>query len=121
MFTPDIREPNNEDFQKVSAAYAKFMGEPCPEFAVGGGTDAKGYTFLLAAGPLFSDRVGPPINYHGIGEGSPLDDMQKSTLILYNAIANEIEGNYSQPAKHNRLKARTEGRPEAFKGHRFNF
>ncbi|MEQ9369033.1 MAG: hypothetical protein RIG63_08370 [Coleofasciculus chthonoplastes F3-SA18-01] len=92
------------------------------EFAVGGGTDAKGYTFLLAAGPLFSDRVGPPINYHGIREGAPLDAMNKSTQILYNVMVNEIEIEPSEATLElYRSRANKSKLPQAFKGHQFNF
>lgn len=123
IFAPDIRVPsNNEDFQKVFAAYEAVMEKDCPQFAVGGGTDAKGYTYLIAAGPLFSDRVGPPINYHGIGEGAPLEDMEKSTQILYNVMVNEIEDyNSESTEKNDGLNANIGRRPKAFKGHKFSF
>lgn len=92
MFGPDIRVPDtNPDYLKVEEAYEKAMGMKPPRYAIGGGTDAKGYTFLLAVGPLMAKELGPPINYHGIGEGAPKADLCKSTEILFNLFKYEIE------------------------------
>ena len=61
-FGPDIRS--------VDRAFQDVMGTSCPEIAIGGGTDAKGNRQLIAAGALFTQKLGPPINFHGISDGS---------------------------------------------------
>eukprot|EP00177_Eucheuma_denticulatum_P005667 GFKZ01010317.1.p1 GENE.GFKZ01010317.1~~GFKZ01010317.1.p1 ORF type:complete len:635 (+),score=107.60 GFKZ01010317.1:27-1907(+) len=84
LFAPDIRVPDtNEMYQKSERAFREVMGVDPPRLAIGGGTDAKGNVSVLALGPLFDMRLGPPINYHGISEGSPMIDMRKSTEIMY--------------------------------------
>lgn len=99
---PDVRLPQGESFQRVSSAYQRVMGVTCPARAIGGGTDAKGDTHLIAAGALFSDSMGPPINFHGFNEGAPVDDLKRGALVLYRLFADEIEaaGNpVKQPKK----------------------
>ncbi|NEQ96840.1 MAG: M20 family metallopeptidase [Cyanothece sp. SIO2G6] len=120
LFGPDIRLPDtNEEFQRLDAAYREATGEPCPQLAIGGGTDAKGYLFLLAAGPLFDRRMGPPINYHGINEGAPLTTMDDSTRILYSVMHKEVT-DFAAPSVQNRFsqqRDRRGQRPASFKGH----
>lgn len=73
IFAPDIRLPDtNPFFGSVNKAFEEVMGYSSPRFAIGGGSDGKGYTFLLGMGPLFAPNMGYPINYHGIKEGAPL-------------------------------------------------
>ncbi|PXF46460.1 hypothetical protein BWQ96_03785 [Gracilariopsis chorda] len=92
IFGPDIRDPEqNENYQKAIAAYMNVMKEKPKLLAIGGGTDAKGITTLIAMGPLFDTRMGMPISYHGINEGAPIIDMKRSTEILYNVFAEELE------------------------------
>ncbi len=74
----------------LSQGYQDIMGYACPEIATGGGTDAKGHVTLLAAGALFSDDFGPPINYHGLNEGAPVDDLRQSALILYHVLLRQV-------------------------------
>lgn len=89
---PDIRTPdNNPNYLMVERAYREVRGVSPPRAAIGGGTDAKGYTFLLAAGALFSNAMGPPINYHGINEAAPIADLNLSTKILYRVIEMQIQ------------------------------
>lgn len=90
--TPDIRNPNNPYFAKVRSAFAKVMGSdvPFPQKAIGGGTDTKGHPELLAAGPLFTDTIGPPVNLHGLNEGVPIKDLRNSARILYHLLSDEI-------------------------------
>lgn len=91
IFAPDIRTPDsNEHFKVVEAAYKKVVGNYPERFAIPGGTDAKGYKFLLAVGPLFTTNIGPPINYHGIEEGAPVNDLRVSTKILYEVMSSEL-------------------------------
>lgn len=88
---PDIRTPDsNPNYLKVERAYREVRGFNPPRGAIGGGTDAKGYTFLLAAGALFSHAMGPPINYHGISEAAPITDMELSTKVLYRIMELEV-------------------------------
>ncbi len=90
---PDIRWPDaNVNFQRIEKAYREIVGVNPPRYAIGGGTDAKGYTFLLAVGALFSTAMGPPVNYHGISEGAPITDMEISTNVLYRVMELEIRG-----------------------------
>ncbi|WNG16967.1 M20/M25/M40 family metallo-hydrolase [Cystobacter fuscus] len=91
-YPPDVRLPEGNAFQRVSSAFEKALGEQCPRWAIGGGTDAKGNTNLIAAGALFTEKMGPPINYHGINEGAPVEDLRKSADILYNLFKDEVEG-----------------------------
>ena len=88
---PDIRLPEGESFRKVARAYKEVMGEPTPARAIGGGTDAKGHNELIAAGALFTDRLGPPINFHGINEGAPVEDLKKGARIIYRLFVDETE------------------------------
>ena len=90
-FGPDVRLPSNAQFSRVNQAYKTVMGEDCPFMGIGGGTDAKGHPELLAVGSLFAPELGPPINFHGINEGAPLEHLKRSTQILYHAVKNEIE------------------------------
>jgi succinyl-diaminopimelate desuccinylase len=89
-YAPDVRNPNNPNMVKVLRAYKKVTGQASDLVAVGGGTDAKGHPELLAVGPLFLDRLGPPVNYHGINEGAPIDDLETSAKILYRLIVDEV-------------------------------
>ena len=90
--TPDIRDPGNSRFAKLRAAFEKVMGKdvPFPLHAIGGGTDTKGHPELLAAGPLFSGDIGPPVNLHGVNEGVPIKDLRNSARILYHLLVEEI-------------------------------
>jgi succinyl-diaminopimelate desuccinylase len=88
---PDIRRPDGPTFSKVSSAYQEVMGEPCPALAIGGGTDAKGQVKFLAAGALFGDHLGPPINFHGINEGAPVRELAQGAKILCRLIDQEIQ------------------------------
>jgi len=92
VFPPDIRLPEGRTFQRVSRAFRQVMNEQCPARAIGGGTDAKGNTNLIAAGALFTENMGPPINYHGFNEGAPVEDLRKSADILYGLLADEVTG-----------------------------
>jgi succinyl-diaminopimelate desuccinylase len=92
VYPPDVRLPEGNAFQRVNAAFEKARGEPCPARAIGGGTDAKGNTNLIAAGALFTEKMGPPINYHGFNEGAPVEDLRKSADILYRLMTDEVEG-----------------------------
>ena len=89
---PDIRLPENESFSIVADAYMRVMGEPTPARAIGGGTDAKGNNTLIAAGALFTDELGPPINFHGINEGAPVEDLKNGARIIYRLFVDQIEG-----------------------------
>ena len=89
-FGPDIRSVDNPAYMKVDRAFQDVMGRSCPEIAVGGGTDAKGNLQLIAAGALFTQNLGPPINFHGINEGVPVGDLQDSAKILYQLMRNEF-------------------------------
>lgn len=60
--------------------------------AIGGGTDAKGHPELIAAGALFEANMGHPVNFHGISEAAPWQDLKDSGRILYQLIKNDIEG-----------------------------
>lgn len=94
--TPDIRDTESPNFQFVNNAYRKVMGEDCPAQAIGGGTDAKGYLPLIAAGPMLGRIAGPPVNYHGINEAVPLAMLLKSTEILYELAKEKILASQSQ-------------------------
>ena len=89
---PDIRLTENESFSTVAEAYLQVMGEPTPARAIGGGTDAKGHNTLIAAGALFTDELGPPINFHGINEGAPVEDLKNGARIIYRLFVDQIEG-----------------------------
>jgi succinyl-diaminopimelate desuccinylase len=89
-FGPDIRSVDNPAYAKVDRAFQDVMGTSCPEIAIGGGTDAKGNLQLIAAGALFTENLGPPINFHGISEGVPVGDLQNSARILYQLMTNEF-------------------------------
>lgn len=88
---PDIRLPESTTFQKVAKAYEEVMDQPTPSLAIGGGTDAKGNNRLIAAGALFTDRLGPPINFHGFNEGAPVEDLKNGARIIYRLFVDEIE------------------------------
>ncbi len=87
---PDIRNPDGEKFHRVRDAYEEVVGTPCPLFAIGGGSDAHGYTNLIAAGALFSEDFDPPINYHGIHEGAPIKDLRLSAKVLWQLLLRQI-------------------------------
>ena len=65
-------------------------GTPCALFAIGGGSDAHGYPNLVAAGALFSNDFDPPINYHGINEGAPIEDLRLSAKILWRLLLRQV-------------------------------
>jgi succinyl-diaminopimelate desuccinylase len=88
--SPDVRDPQSPRFKRIGAAYQQVVGAPMPLAAIGGGTDAKGLVNLVAAGSLFSLGFGPPINFHGLNEGAPIEDLQRSARILYQVMLNEI-------------------------------
>lgn len=87
---PDIRRPDGPALRRVQRACAAVLGAPCTARAIGGGTDAKGHPQLVAAGALFGGVLGPPINFHGVGEGAPVDDLRQSARILFHLFADEI-------------------------------
>jgi len=87
---PDVRDPQSPLFQRINSAYERAVGSPMPLAAIGGGTDAKGQVNLVAAGPLFTLAFGPPINYHGLDEGAPIEDLRLSARILYQIMLGEI-------------------------------
>jgi succinyl-diaminopimelate desuccinylase len=89
-FGPDIRSPNNENLSRLAMAYRRVLGDNCPLRAIGGGTDAHGNPRLVVAGALFTDDLGPPINYHGLDEGAPLIDLENSHKILVEWLRQEI-------------------------------
>jgi succinyl-diaminopimelate desuccinylase len=89
-FGPDIRSPNNENLSRLAMAYRRVMGDNCPLRAIGGGTDAHGNPRLVVAGALFTDDLGPPVNYHGLDEGAPLIDLENSRKILIEWLHREI-------------------------------
>lgn len=88
---PDIRNPEGEIFREIRTAYQEVTGNPCPLFAIGGGSDAHGYPHLIAAGALFSADFDPPINYHGSNEGAPLDDLRLSARILWRLLQRRVD------------------------------
>lgn len=88
---PDIRNPRNAFLTAVNNAYREIIGASCPMHAIGGGTDAKGYPELVAAGALFIQSLGPPINFHGIDEGAPIIDLENSAKILRRILENELD------------------------------
>ncbi len=90
-FPPDVRLPTDDSFQRVSQAFEEVEHRPCPRLAIGGGTDAKGNNQLVAAGALFTEFLGPPVNFHGADEGVPIDDLKKGARIIYRLFVNEIE------------------------------
>ncbi|NRB41859.1 MAG: M20/M25/M40 family metallo-hydrolase [Pseudomonadales bacterium] len=91
LYAPDIRNPDNHFLQSVNTAYKKVTGEDCPMTAIGGGTDAKGHAQLVAVGPLFKPVMAYPVNYHGLNEAAPLNDLIKSREILIEILKQEIE------------------------------
>ena len=90
---PDLKDENGPAFQKVNRAFRDVTGYDCPVIAEGGGTDAKGYPELIAAGTLFTPRLGEPVNFHGIDEAAPVIDLKKGVRILYSLLLNEVEAN----------------------------
>ncbi|MGR9015063.1 MAG: M20/M25/M40 family metallo-hydrolase [Gammaproteobacteria bacterium] len=91
MAGPDLKNPDGSQFSKVAQAFKEVTGKQCPVLAIGGGTDAKGYPELIAAGSLFTESLGPPVNFHGIDEGAPIEDLRKGARILYRIFLNEVE------------------------------
>ena len=96
MLGPETRDPNSPAFQHMKQAYQAVMGEPCPMEAIGGGTDTKGHPELIAAGPIFrvpgADNMGPPINYHGLNEGVPIEWLHKSGEIYFRLLVGIVTG-----------------------------
>lgn len=92
-FVPDIRDTEDPalPYHKINTAFKQITKTDCPKLAIGGGTDAKGHTELWAAGALFDTQMGPPINYHGINEGAPVEHLKLGAKILYRFMCNEIE------------------------------
>ncbi|HAI68545.1 MAG TPA: hypothetical protein DCM38_03805, partial [Gammaproteobacteria bacterium] len=86
---PDIRAISNPNYIKLNKAYKSVTGEDCPRLAIGGGTDAKGNNELIAAGTLFTESLGPPINFHGINEGATVTDLKTGFKILRQLMVNE--------------------------------
>lgn len=93
VVAPDIRDPQSAPFQAIKASYEQVVGVEPPLYAIGGGTDAKGFPSLVAAGSLFGADFGDPINYHGINEGVPINDMRLSAQVLYRILLNTVESN----------------------------
>ncbi|WP_394820746.1 M20/M25/M40 family metallo-hydrolase [Pendulispora albinea] len=88
---PDIRLPGGASFSRISDAYRAVMNQPCPARAIGGGTDAKGHTNFIAAGALFDNNFGPPVNFHGLSEAAPVSDLQLSTKIICKFLDEEVK------------------------------
>jgi succinyl-diaminopimelate desuccinylase len=87
---PDIRDPGNAYLSQVNAAYLSVMGKACPMYAIGGATDAKDHPELVAAGALFGRSMGPPVNFHGLDEGAPVDDLMNSAEIVLTLLRQAI-------------------------------
>ena len=87
---PDLKDPRSPQFAAVLDAFAQVTGQASPILAIGGGTDAKGHAELIAAGALFTDKLGPPVNFHGIDEGAPIEDLRQGARILYQLLLNQI-------------------------------
>lgn len=120
IFAPDIRVPDsNENFKIVEQAFFDVREKVPPRLAIGGGTDAKGFVFLLGVGPLFSTNLGPPINYHGIDEGIPMDDIFESTKILVKLMAEEITSPPKRPSEESRRKSVHRVKALRASGHKF--
>jgi succinyl-diaminopimelate desuccinylase len=83
---PDLKDRNSPRFRSLLDAYQAVVGRPSPVLAIGGGTDAKGYPNLYACGPNFSSEMtevfSPPVKYHGVDEGAPVEDLTRSAEIL---------------------------------------
>jgi succinyl-diaminopimelate desuccinylase len=90
---PDVRDPQSAIFQQIGAAYQRVVGAPMAAVAIGASTDAKGHVELVAAGSLFSLGFGPPVNFHGLNEGAPIEDLRLSARILYQIMLDEIADN----------------------------
>jgi succinyl-diaminopimelate desuccinylase len=90
IFGPDIRSIRNADLFQINTAYRSIMGDNCPMRAIGGATDAHGWLELVTAGALFTDNLGPPVNYHGLDEGAPLTDLENSGKILLYLLLQEL-------------------------------
>lgn len=88
---PDVRLTTGTAFSTVSRAYEAVMGTACPPLAIGGATDAKGNLNFIAAGALFTEKFGPPVNFHGFNEGAPVQDLKLGGRILYKMLVNQIE------------------------------
>ncbi|MDE1465542.1 M20/M25/M40 family metallo-hydrolase [Spartinivicinus poritis] len=89
---PDIRRIDGPLFKYIDAAYKSVKGEECPRLAIGGGTDAKGHANLLAVGPMFAGgTMGPPVNYHGVNEGAPINELKASAKILQQSLLNVMK------------------------------
>ncbi len=88
---PDIRNPQSESFQTIKTAYQQVKGTASPFYAIGGITDARGYPTLVAAGALFSTDFGEPINFHGIYEGAPINDLRLSAQVLYKVLLRTVK------------------------------
>lgn len=91
LAAPDIRNPRNPFLTAVNNAYREVIGVSCPMRAIGGGTDAKGNPELVAAGALFTNSLGPPINFHGVNEGAPIIDLENSAKVLQRILENELD------------------------------
>ncbi|HEW98729.1 MAG: dipeptidase [Candidatus Parabeggiatoa sp. nov. 3] len=99
VVSPDVRNPDtNQAFQLLNEAFRAVEGRDCPRLAIGGGTDAKGHSQLLAAGPLFDEDMGPPVNYHGQNEGAPMPHIKKSSEILYHLLYTIVSENIDLPS-----------------------
>ncbi|WP_394838591.1 M20/M25/M40 family metallo-hydrolase [Pendulispora rubella] len=95
---PDVRKPDGPTFSRISNAYKEVMGQPCPAIAIGGGTDAKNHPNFLAAGALFGQKFGPPINFHGLSEGAPVSELTKSAKIICQFLDDEVKNGSKQEA-----------------------
>jgi succinyl-diaminopimelate desuccinylase len=88
---PDLKDRTSPLFLSLLGSYEAVVGHPSPVLAIGGGTDAKGYPTLFACGPNFSSEMtevfDPPVNYHGAGEGAPVQDLTRSAEILVRWLA----------------------------------
>jgi succinyl-diaminopimelate desuccinylase len=100
VFGPDIRSIRNADLFRINMAYRSIMGENCPMQAIGGATDAHGRLELVTAGALFTDNLGPPVNYHGLDEGAPLTDLENSGKILLYLLLQELDIPVKQASYH---------------------
>lgn len=91
---PIVYDVNSPAFQSVFAAYKEVTGEECPRHAVGGVSAAAGYPNFLAVGPTFADPgedwIGPPRNFHGLGEGVPIQELVRSAKIYYRFAVDQV-------------------------------